>query len=104
MLARIYKPAKTAMQSGHGNTKRWVLDFEASSAREVEPLMGWTSSADMLGSQVRMYFDTKEAAVAFATRNRIPHEVRAEDTDERPRKGKSYSDNFAYRRKETWTH
>lgn len=104
MFARIYKPAKTAMQSGHGNTKRWVLEFEASAAREVEPLMGWTSSADTLGSQVRMYFETKEAAVAFANRNGIAHEVQASDSTSAPRKGKSYSDNFAYRRKETWTH
>ncbi len=104
MLARIYKPAKTAMQSGHGNTKRWVLDFEGASPREIEPLMGWTSSADTLGSQVRMYFESKDAAVAFANRNDIPHEVQTTESESAPRKGKSYSDNFAFRRKETWTH
>jgi hypothetical protein len=47
MVARIYKPAKTAMQSGFGNTKGWVLDFEPEAPRRVEPLMGWTSSSDM---------------------------------------------------------
>ena len=45
MTARIYKPSKTAMQSGFANTKAWVLDFEPEQPREVEPLMGWTSSA-----------------------------------------------------------
>src|SRR5260221_4909065 len=55
--ARIYKPAKTAMQSGTAKTKEWVLDFEPEQAREIEPLMGWTSSADM-GQQIRLRFDT----------------------------------------------
>src|ERR1700742_1826527 len=74
MVARIYKPAKTAMQSGQAKTKDWVLDYEPSSPREVEPLMGWTSSGDML-SQVRLFFETKEEAVAFAQENGIPFRV-----------------------------
>jgi hypothetical protein len=53
MKARIYKPAKTAMQSGTAKTKEWVLDYEPQEPREVEPLMGWTSSADMR-QQVRL--------------------------------------------------
>jgi len=63
MVARIYKPAKTAMQSGKANTKAWVLDFEPEQPPEVEPLMGWTSSGDMR-QQIRLRFDTKEEAVA----------------------------------------
>ena len=59
MTARIYKPSKTAMQSGKARTRRWVLDYEPESAREVEPLMGWTSSGDM-NSQVKLSFDTKK--------------------------------------------
>ena len=47
MVARIYKPAKTAMQSGTAKTKDWVLDYEPEQPRAVEPLMGWTSSGDM---------------------------------------------------------
>lgn len=103
MFARIYRPAKTAMQSGQNKTKRWLLEFEPGSAREVEPLMGWTSSSDMLHSQVRMFFESKEKAVAYALRNSIPHEV-IEDDAESTRAGKSYSDNFAFGRVETWTH
>ena len=67
MVARIYKPAKTAMQSGFGNTKGWVLDFEPEAPRRVEPLMGWTSSSDMR-QQLRLRFDSKEEAVAWARR------------------------------------
>src|SRR5262249_20682373 len=47
MIARIYKPAKTAMQSGTAKTKEWVLDYEPEQPRQIEPLMGWTSSGDM---------------------------------------------------------
>jgi hypothetical protein len=63
MVARIYKPAKTAMQSGRANTKAWVLDFEPEQPREVEPLMGWTSSGDMR-QQVRLRFNSKDEAIA----------------------------------------
>ncbi|WP_441707736.1 NADH dehydrogenase ubiquinone Fe-S protein 4 [Hyphomicrobium sp. 2TAF46] len=59
MTARIFKPAKTAMQSGEARTKEWVLEFGPASPRDIDPLMGWTSSRDMQ-SQVRLEFDTKE--------------------------------------------
>src|SRR5436190_9776032 len=74
MVARIYKPAKTAMQSGTANTKEWVLDFEPEQPREVEPLMGWTSSADMR-QQIRMRFDTPEEAQAYCERQGIAYQV-----------------------------
>ncbi len=75
MLARIYKPAKTAMQSaGLAKTKEWVLDYEPATPSEIDPLMGWTSSADML-SQVRLYFETKEEAIEYAEKNHIPYRV-----------------------------
>ncbi len=57
MPARIYKPAKSATQSGLGRTKLWVLQFEQETPREIEPLMGWTSSGDMR-QQIRLTFDT----------------------------------------------
>ncbi len=101
MLARIYRPAKTAMQSGQANTKRWVLEFELQEAQKIEPLMGWTSSGDTQ-RQVRLSFDTREAAVAYAKANGIAHQVVA--PRERQRKSKSYADNFSYNRKEPWTH
>jgi len=61
MRARIYQPAKTAMQSGTGKTHSWVLEFAPASAREVDPLMGWTSSGDM-EAQVKLRFESREAA------------------------------------------
>ena len=71
MTARIYKPAKTAMQSGSANTKAWVLDFELEEPRRVEPLMGWTSSGDMR-QQLRLRFDTQAEAVAYCERTALP--------------------------------
>ena len=101
MTARIYKPAKTAMQSGQAKTKEWVIDFEPEQARQVEPLMGWTSSADMR-QQLRLRFDTKEEAVAYCQRHAIAFQV----TEAKPaaRRIASYSDNFAFKRRDAWTH
>jgi hypothetical protein len=100
MTARIYRPAKTAMQSGQAKD-RWLLEFEPESPRQVEPLMGWTSSGDMR-SQIRLWFDTAEEAVAYATRNGIAHRV--ERPREPTRKAVSYSDNFKFTRNGQWTH
>jgi hypothetical protein len=102
MAARIYKPAKTAMQSGTAKTKEWVLDYEPEQPREIEPLMGWTSSGDMR-AQVRLRFATKEEAVAYAERHGIPYQV----SDEKPaptRRPIAYADNFAFKRRDAWTH
>jgi hypothetical protein len=101
MLARIYRPAKNAMQSGRAQTKRWRLEFEPRLAPRPDALMGWISSADPNG-QVRMDFDTKEAAIEFARTHDIPHQV--VDQPEVKRQIKSYSDNFAFRRREPWSH
>jgi hypothetical protein len=101
MTARIYKPAKTAMQSGLGNTKAWVLDFEPELPRRVEPLMGWTSSGDMR-QQLRLRFDTKEEAIAYCERHGIAYQV----FEDKPssRRAMSYADNFAFKRRDAWTH
>jgi hypothetical protein len=101
MFARIYKPAKTAMQSGKAKTNEWALDFEPEQPRTVEPLMGWTSSGDMR-QQVRLHFDTKEEAIAYCERNGIAYQVVA--AKEPARRSIAYSDNFAYDRREPWTH
>jgi hypothetical protein len=101
MLARIYKPAKTAMQSGAAKTKSWVLDYEPEEPRVVESLMGWTSSGDMK-SQVRLRFATKEEAVAYCEKHGIPYQVTEAKTA--PRHGMSYADNFAFTRRGAWTH
>lgn len=101
MFAKIYVPAKTAMQSGQAKTKHWVLEYERSMAKRIEPLMGWTSVAET-DSQVQMKFDTKEAAIAFARNHNIPHRVI--EPKSRGRVIKSYAENFAYDRKQPWSH
>ena len=101
MVARIYKPAKTAMSSGQAQAQRWVLEYEPERSRTIEPLMGYTSSDDML-SQIRLNFESKEAAIAYAERNGIPYQ--AFDPADRQRPQISYSDNFRRDRNQPWTH
>jgi len=101
MIARIFRPAKTAMQSGRGQVKDWVLQFEPDSPREVEPLMGWTSSSDML-QEVRLSFETKEEAIAYARGAGIAYQVF--EPHERRAKAKSYAENFRPDRKRPWSH
>jgi hypothetical protein len=101
MIARIFKPARNAMQAGQANTRAWMLSYEPERPRAVEPLMGYTSSTDMR-QQVNLSFETREEAVAYCQRNGIP--FRVEDSHERTPKRISYSDNFRFNRPETWTH
>jgi hypothetical protein len=101
MLARIKRPAKNAMQSGRANTHAWVLEFEPSSARTSDPLTGWTVSRDTNG-QVRLEFPSLEEAVRFADHHGIAFEVSPEPPHRRA--VRSYADNFAFTRKEPWTH
>ena len=101
MTARIFKPAKNAMQSGVAKTKDWQLDFEPEQPRAIEPLMGWTSSSDMDG-QVRLEFDSLDKAVAYAQAHQIPFQVI--EPQERKKIIKAYADNFAPGRKQPWTH
>lgn len=100
MTVRIYKPTKTAMQSGRGSTHEWVLEFEPG-ARRPEPLMGWTSSDDTL-AQVRLSFATKEEAVAYADKHGLVYAL--EEPQERRIKPKAYADNFRFDRLRPWTH
>ena len=101
MTARIFKPAKNAMQSGTAKTRDWQLDYEPEQPRAIEPLMGWTSSADSK-SQVQLRFATKEEAVAFAVRHGIA--FRLEEPKETALRPKSYAENFRFGRTENWTH
>ena len=101
MVARIYRPSRTAMQSGKAKTRRWMLVYEPQEPKRVEPLMGYTSSGDML-SQVRLNFDTKEEAIDYAERHDIPYRV--EVPHDATRKKVAYSDNFKYDRRQPWTH
>ena len=101
MLARIYRPARNAMQSGKAKSKDWVLEFEPASARVPDPLMGWTSSTDMDG-QIRLSFESKNEAVAYAQRHGIAFQLF--EPKEPRRIIKAYADNFSVERKEPWTH
>lgn len=92
MKVRIYKPAKSAMQSGKNNTKKWLLvPVEKENVRSLNPLIGWTSIANTQ-SQLKLFFASKEAAIAYAVAQKFDYEV------EEPRlasiKKKSYAANF----------
>ena len=93
MDVRIYKPSKSATQSGRAHTGCWVLEYEPETPRRPEPLMGWTSSGDTL-NQVRLEFRTKDDAIAFAQRKgwgytlQMPHE--------RILRTRNYIENFRY--------
>ncbi|MBT4871030.1 MAG: ETC complex I subunit [Marinovum sp.] len=103
MRARIYQPAKTAMSSGTAKTRVWVLEYAPDSAREVDPLMGWTSSNDMQ-SQVTLQFESKDAALEYAK----DHNITADVIEPKKRKvnirQRGYGENFATDRRTVWTH
>jgi len=92
--ARIYKPAKTSMQSGTAKTGQWAVEYERITPRTPDPLMGWVSSGDTL-DQVRLKFDTLEEAKAYAEREGLSVTISgAHDKRIKPR---NYGDNFKYR-------
>lgn len=101
MVARIFMPAKTAMQSGLARTKKWMLVFEPSAPRGVEPLMGWTSARDMR-REVMLEFSTKDEAIAYAEKLGLAYEI-LEPKIRKPRP-KAYADNFHHNRRDRWTH
>ena len=103
MRARIYQPAKTAMSSGQGKTKVWLLDYAADSPRSIDPLMGWTSSSDTQ-SQVRLRFDSKEAALAYAKEHGIDAQVMEPKKRKANIRDRGYAENFAVDRRAPWTH
>lgn len=101
MTARIFKPAKNAMQSGRSTAKEWQLDYEPEQPRAVEPLMGWTSSGDMK-QQITLRFHSKDEAVAYCERKGIAYQVI--EPKESLHRQVAYADNFSFRRGEPWTH
>ena len=103
MFARIYQPAKTAMSSGTAKTKHWVLEFAQSDARHIDPLMGWTSSDDTQ-TQVRLQFDTRDAAVDYADRHGIQATVVEPQKRAANIRSGGYGENFATTRRGAWTH
>jgi len=103
MSARIYQPARTAMSSGTAKTKNWVLEHAADSARDIDPLMGWTGSADTQ-TQVRLTFDSKAAALDYARDHGIDAVV-SEPKKRKPNiRAGGYGENFATNRRGAWTH
>ena len=100
MKVRIFKPAKTAMQSGQANTKEWILESEPA-PKILDPLMGWTGSRDTM-QQVQLWFNTLDEAKVHAERNGWQYVV--EKPHDRPVRAKAYADNFAYNRLGRWTH
>ncbi len=103
MLAKIYQPARSAMQSGQAATRDWILEFVPADAKMLDPLMGWTGSGDM-NSQVRLRFASRDAAVAYAERHHIPHQVFEPKRRRHVLRQNGYGDNFASSRRAAWTH
>jgi hypothetical protein len=91
MTARIYKPAKTAMQSGKANARQWVLTFDQAGIKRPDPLMGWAGSADTQ-TQVLLRFSSLEAAIAYAKKKELDYYVEPEQN--RTLKLQNYADNF----------
>ena len=103
MRVRIYKPARNAMQSGIARTRGWVLVYPAADAREIDPLMGWTSSDDTQ-AQVRLRFESRKQAEDYAREKGLDFEVvepQSRAANIRPR---GYGENFATDRRAPWTH
>ena len=94
-LARIYRPSKTAMQSGRAQTRKWLLEYEPATRRDPDPLMGWSSAQDTL-NEVRIGFPTLEEAMAFAQKHGLDYAII--ESHARTPKAKAYADNFRYDR------
>ena len=88
---RIYRPSKTATQSGLANTRHWVLEYESQDARVIDPLMGWTSSGDTT-QQICLRFESRDQAIAFALKNGM--EFRVDEPHVQRTNLKSYAANF----------
>ena len=101
MRVRIFRPAKTAMQSGRAKTQKWVLEFEPTDPSRPDPLMGWNGSGDT-DRQVRLRFASAEEAVAYAEKNGIPYVI--EEPAQRALQLRAYADNFKFDRVGRWTH
>jgi len=103
MLAKIYQPARSAMQSGQAKTRDWVLEFVPADARWIDPLMGWTGSDDM-NSQVQLRFPTREEAIAYAEKAGLAFQIFEPKRRGHILRTNGYGDNFASGRRIAWTH
>jgi hypothetical protein len=103
MFAKIYKPARNAMQSGQAKTHEWILEFVPDTAKTLDPLMGWTGSGDTK-HQVQLRFESRQSAEAYAESHGIPYRA-FEPQPRRPiLRTNGYGDNFSFQRRAPWTH
>ena len=103
MRVRIYQPARNAMQSGMGRTHQWVLEYPQADRRDIDPLMGWTSSDDTQ-SQVRLRFATREEAETYAREKGLDYVVTEPQKRAQNIRPRGYGENFANDRIAPWTH
>ena len=103
MIAKIFQPAKTAMQSGTAGGSHWVLELPPQRAQVVDPLMGWTGAGDTR-NQVRMRFDDKAAAISYAQKHGLAYQVEEPKARKPVIRPGGYGDNFAYSRRQPWSH
>ncbi len=101
MSVLIFRPARNAMQSGKGNSNNWVLIHEPDGVRQIDPLMGYSSSSNMK-SQIRLTFNSLQEAEEYAKRQGLTYRI--EDAHEATPKVSLYTDNFKSGRKTPWTH
>ena len=87
---KIFKPSKTAMQSGKRASKKWLLEFDTLDT-QINPLMGWESSVDTM-SEVKLEFSSKDEAINYAKKNNLDYYVIEPEKTKIVKK--SYSDNF----------
>ena len=101
MVLKIYKPSKTAMQSGKAKTNNWIVEKVSNSTSDKDSLMGWNTSEDT-ENQIKLFFSSKEKAINWAIENNYQYQVF--EPQSKKIVPKNYSDNFSSNRKEPWTH
>jgi hypothetical protein len=97
--AKIFQPAKTAMQSGKGKTRQWILEYVKPQPGRPDALMGWNTMPDTI-TELKLFFATKDEAVTYATAKGIPFEVIEPKTTVVP--PKAYAENFSFNRRNSW--
>lgn len=103
MIARIYQPARNAMQSGQAKVDTWILEYAPQSSKKIDPLMGWIGSSDM-ESQIKLTFESKDEAITFAKTKGIIYSIQDPKLRKHIIRQNGYAENFATNRKGSWTH
>lgn len=101
MRARIYYPARTAMQSGPARTRQWLLRFEPEQFGRRDAMTGWQGMGAP-ASQLVLEFASQAEAIAYAEKHGLDYEV--EPQAKRAPKRKDYTMNFSSQRRTAWTH